>query len=358
MIMAKEYYSLKNMLEVEADYSILLGEKSNGKSYAVKKFCIEDYWKNGNEFVYMRRYQFDVKTADVMAYFADAPVAEITKGKYTCINVYQGSIYLANHDDETNKYANGPKIGRAVYLSGYHHYASQAFPGVQNIIFEEFITDSLYLDNEPDTLQRFVSTILRDRNGRVFLCGNTINRVCPYFSHWSLRNVLKQAQGTIDVYSFERELADEGTAITKIAVELCKSSNTPSRMFFGKTANFITGGKWDSHEHPKLPRPKEEYVLLYELLFEDGEFHFVLQLLVNEDGGMIVYVYPFTGTRRFLRKITSSFSDDPFITSKFNPEIYAEELMLKLIRESKVCFSDNLTGTDFEMVLKNRKGGL
>ena len=355
--MAKEYYSLENIKKTNAQYRILLGEKGNGKSYAVKSEVISDAYLHHRYFVYMRRYDRDIKNVDVMAYFSDAPVKKITHGYYDTITVDRGIIYLANYEEDedggTPKLVKGPKIGRSVCLNGYEHYASQAFPDTYNIIYEEFITKSIYLDKEPATLQKMVSTILRDRQGAVYLIGNTINRVCPYFTDWELKNTIKQEIGTIDIYKMHREGPDGEDIVTDIAVERCSSSKSTSKMFFGKTAEFLVKGEWEVYDRPKMPDGK--FTMLYELILESQGFAFILQLMVGEDGGQFVYVYPFTYKRIIPRIITDRFSTSPFVTTTFNPKINAEVIMQKCIKDKKVCFSDNLTGSDFEQVLANRR---
>ena len=351
--MAKKYYSLNNIKKTDAQYKMLLGEKSNGKSYAVKSEVIEDAYKNGRKFVYMRRYREDLKTVDVNAYFSDAPVKDITKHYWEKVILDKGILYLANYNEEEDKFEKGPDIGRCVYLSGYEHFASQAFVDTYNIIYEEFITQRNYLPNEPAQLQKMVSTILRDRQGTVYLVGNTINRVCPYFTEWQLTHTIKQKPGTIEVYKFHRSGADGEDIITQVAVERCESSNSTTNMFFGKTAEFIVKGGWEVYDKPKLP--EENKTMIYELLLENQGFAFVMQLMVNEDGGMYIYVYPYTYKRNIKRKISDKFSTDPFITTGFNGKIKAEVMMQELIKQNKVCYSDNLTGSDFEQVLKARR---
>ena len=351
--MAKKYYSLNNIKKTGAQYKMLLGEKSNGKSYAVKSELIKDAYENGRKFVYMRRYREDLKTVDVNAYFSDAPVKDITHHYWEKVVLDKGILYLANYDEELDKFEKGPDIGRCVYLSGYEHFASQAFVDTYNIVYEEFITQRTYLPNEPAQLQKMVSTILRDREGSVYLVGNTINRVCPYFTEWQLTHTIKQKPGTIEIYKFHRADADGNDIITQVAVERCESSNSTTNMFFGKTAEFIVKGGWEVYDKPKLP--DENKTMLYELLLENQGFAFVLQLMVSDEGGMYVYVYPYTYKRNIKRKITDKFSTDPFVTMGFNEKIKAEIMMKDLIKQGKVCFSDNLTGSDFEQVLKNRK---
>lgn len=353
--MAKKYYSLKNIKSTNAQYRMLLGEKSNGKSYAVKSELIEDAYKNGRKFVYMRRFREDLKTVDVNAYFADAPVKDITKHNYEKVVVDKGIIYLANYNEDQDKFDKGPDIGRCVYLSGYEHFASQAFVDTYNIVYEEFITQRTYLPNEPAQLQKMVSTILRDRQGSVYLVGNTINRICPYFTEWQLTHTIRQKPGTIEIYKFHRSDEEGNDIITEVAVERCESSNSTTNMFFGRTAEFIVKGGWEVYEKPKLPEDGK-YTMLYELLFESQSFAFVLQLMVGEDGGQFVYIYPFSYKRHIRRIITDRFSTDPFVTYYFNTNINAEKIMQDLIKKRKVCYSDNLTGADFEQVLINRKG--
>lgn len=361
--MAKKYYSLENIKKTGAQYKMLLGEKSNGKSYAVKSEVIEDAYKNKRYFVYLRRYREDVKTVDVNAYFADAPVKKITGGEYTKVICDKGLIFLANYDEEKNKDIKGPQIGRTVYLTGYEHFASQAFVDVYNIIFEEFITQRLYIINEPGQLQKMVSTILRDREGcSVYLVGNTINRVCPYFQDWQLTHTVNQKQGTIEIYKFHRTAYDEDEnpidIITEVAVEMCESSGSTSNMFFGKTAEFIVEGKWETYDKPSFPGRQDDFEMLYELKLEANGFAFVMQLYCGDDGGMFVFVYPFHNKKKIERVISNKFSSSPLTTKNLNDKINAERLMRELIYNGKICYSDNLTGTDFEQVLNQFGGNL
>ena len=349
----KRYYRTTNIDKVKAQYKMLLGQRSNGKSYAVKEKVLTKAYKHDKKFVYMRRYQNDVKATDVERYFSDMPIESITDECYEAICVYRGGIYFCNYDED-GKVKRGKLAGYIVYLSGLEHFKSQAFVNVEDMIFEEFITNAMYLNEEPKQLMQFVSTVFRDREGVVWLIGNTISRVCPYFEEWQLRGIPKQKQNTIDTYEFARY--EDGEEIkTVIAVENCENSGSKSTMFFGLSADSITGGSWECKEMPKLPKPLNEYTMLYELLFRDNGFSFILQLLVNNEGGMFVYIYPFTGCRNLKRKITSEFSDDPLTTTCFNDKINAELRMRELLNQHKVCYSDNLTGTDFENVLNNRR---
>lgn len=355
----KKYYRTTNIDKFKAQYNVLLGERSNGKSYAVKEKVLIKAFNGESTFIYLRRYSEDIKTTYVERYFRDMPISEITDGEYEGVAYYRGDIFFCNYDD-AGKVVKGILIGQVFALNEDERMKSQALPGTGDIIYEEFITRKIYLPEEPDRLMDVVSTIARDDDLTVWMIGNRINRVCPYFTEWQLVNIPTQEPGKIDTYTFTRydEVLDEEYD-TLIAVENCENLGSTSKMFFGKKAESITGAAWASKEMPKFPKPADDYTMLYEVMLIDCGFTFVIQLYVcNKTGGTFNYVYPYTRTRRIARKITNNFSPELLTSTSFNVKINAEKLMRNNIMERKVCYSDNLTGTDFEQVLMNRKGVL
>lgn len=347
--MKQRYYTGDRILKEKAQYNLIYGERSNGKSYWIKEHCVSNAYHNDNKFVLLRRYQIEVKASDVESYFADTPIKSITKGEYNTISVYRGSIYLANIVDD--KIVRGKLIGRCLYLSGASHYKSQAFPDYTDIIFEEVLAKSGYLPNEPAELMELVSTIARRREIRVWMIGNTISRVCPYYSDWGLVNIPRQEQGSIDVYNFKTSQKTESgqDVIVKIAVEYCANSGNNSKMFFGRKEKSIAGGSWECSEHPNIASV-EEYEVAYEILLKRCNFSFVLQLCTDVNkGGAFVYVYPHTTRRRIDRIISDEFSTNPLETDCLLP---GESIIRECINNNRVCYSDNLTGEDFTTILK------
>lgn len=342
----KEYYNIENLLKTKAQYMMLLGKRSNGKSYQVKKTMLEDAFNDKGNFVYLRRWINDIKAKAVESYFGDMPISKITKGKYTGIKAWDGYIYFT-YKDEKDLEVKDKIIGRYCALNEYERYKSQTFVNYKYIAYEEFITDATYLDDEPRLLQQFVSTVARLEEITVFLIGNTLSRVCPYFSEWSLDGVLKQKLGTIDVYHFHTE-----DSTIDVAVEYCANTNNENKMFFGQASKQIITGEWDTYEMPKLPRKQYEYEKVYEMKIEYQKFNFILELLVEpKDGGIICFVYPFTGTRKINRILSTDFSDLPNKSARLDVTKRAEYLIAECFRLNKICYSDNLTGSDFKHVL-------
>ena len=350
MARKKEYYDISNMLKTDAQYMILLGQRANGKSYQAKTTVIKDAYLNGKRFVYLRRWDNHIKAHTVENYFNDINISELTKGEYDGVCAWNGEIFFTITGEDGKRIKAQP-IGYYCALNLGERYKSNVFENVNYIIFEEFITDGAYLVDEPRRLQQFVSTVLRHSAGHVIMVGNTLSRVCPYLMEWALEPVLRQKQGTIEVYHFHA-----GETVIDVAVEMCANNIKENKMFFGSASKQIVSGEWDVHDAPHLPRTQLEYEMVYEIELKYGAFRFCLQLLVEpKEGGCIVFVYPLTKKRKFLRVITNVFSDSPLITSCLDPAIRAEAVMIKCIKLNKVCFSDNLTASDFKSVMSNMK---
>lgn len=360
--MKKKFYRLDNNLSIDANYRILLSERCVGKSYALKEYVLKNAYDSNFEqrFVYLRRYEKDIKTSKCDKYFGDMPIDKITNGDFDGVIFYRGDFYFSKMNEKTFRQERGPLIGYGIALNNAEHYKSLVYAGVEDMIYEEFITDQLYLPNEPTSLQELVSTVARERDINVWLVGNKIDSVCPYFNEWSLENTLKQKVGTIDIYRYTHHKPDGTVGETVVTVEQCEIAGSNSSMFFGNASKSIVGGEWASKEMPHLPGVLEDYTKLYELELQDCGFSFMLNLLVDEsNGGVFLYVYPKTRTyRKIKRVITNNFSTDPLTSSRFNDKIRAEVMMRNCITLGKTCYSDNLTGTNFEKVLLSRKGVL
>ena len=376
--MKQKYYSNKRILESGAEYMLQLGERSNGKSYSDKYYLLYNAFHETDlytgeklqryQFAYIRRWDLEIKGKDVEQYFADMiandhgdqPIREITGGKYDTIKVYQRRIYFASTDPETGDIVKGKEIGHCFAITQETHYKSLAFPLVGFAIFEEFITDSGYLEKEPSRLFNLLSTILRRRAGKVFLVGNTISRACPYFGDWGLSGVLRQDKGTISIYTQETDqLDDKGEPVViRIAVEFCENSGNNTKMFFGQKSKMITSGDWESEVQPHLEYYLEEYRRITDMIFEADGLAYRAQLLVDPKDRPLVYVYPMREITEKERKTKRIISD--LYTLNVNQtrgwvdnRYKYDKIFMTLLSSGKYAFSDNLTGTEFLLMLKN-----
>ena len=55
------YYNYNRILSYNAPVNILIGERGCGKSYGAKNYVIKQFLKNHSQFVYLRRYENELK---------------------------------------------------------------------------------------------------------------------------------------------------------------------------------------------------------------------------------------------------------------------------------------------------------
>lgn len=344
-----EYYTLERILPHKCTYNILLGQRSNGKSYAVKKECVQEAFLGMGDLIYLRRWHLELKQDDVVDYFSDCPVSEITGGQFNTIDVFRSRIYLGRQDEE-GKIERGPCIGRTADLAGAGHLKSVIKRGqYRNIIFEEFCTDGGYLRNEPNTLSQFVATVFGVQySGRVWLIGNTVSRFNPYFYTWSLKSLAKMKPGDIDIYNFTN-----GDGEVKIGVEFCSSLNVDNGMFIGDAkANIITG-VWETQSQPQVPEEFGKFKVVYTMEVQHQDFRFMLKVLQNKIKERIILCTTANDNESARRKVSDQIDGDPMHTTKLIPLTVGDRLILQLLKRGKLVFANNLVGTDFQSVLKN-----
>lgn len=334
------HWSRKKLFATGAQYLLAFGQNSAGKSYQAKEECVERALK-GRRFFFIKRWDSHIKQSDMNSYFDDYPVAKATKGEWDGITAWQGKFYFYKYEDGHR--IKSDEIGSYGALNMWQAYKSNVYVNYDLILYEEFISKDIYLDNEPDVLQKFATIIFRKRKGTVLMLGNAINRSCPYFYEWC-PHALEMKMGTIDLYHMKDETSDE---VIDIAVEWTDHVEGTGSMFFGKASKTINGGEWDIDIVPKLPKPLDEYENVYQMLLKYQNFAMVLNLLIDPwEGTKLLYVYPYTGSKKYDRVITDEFSDK-LLTSNAFRDIPAERFIVDCIDGKRVCYSDNLTGSDF-----------
>lgn len=360
-------YDISKILSKKCRWNFIIGMRSNGKSFEVKYDAISRAYKEGKKIAYVRRWDTDIKTAAVDSYFDDMRKAsngymaidDITNGEWEGISAYRGYLYFYRYDDNGKMIRSKNDIGRYLAVNMSEHYKSQTFIGYGTLVYEEVLTNKVYVTDEPHALMNLVSTIFRDEDAdvRIYLVANTISRVSPYISEWGLNNIPNQKPDTIDVYHLTRE---DGSVVD-FAVQNTEVIETKSKLFFGNSQKQIQGGEWETKELPKLEKPLGYYELIYDMLIDYDNFKFRLMLLGDgANGGLTVYIYPYTkGKKKFQRIVTDKYSTSPFVTPYIDPKFSkAEKLIIECFRKGKVAFSDNLTGSDFNGLVSNYRMGV
>lgn len=56
------YYSLDKVISYNIPVNVIITERGYGKSFSVKKYVIDQYLKKHNSFIYIRRYENELKS--------------------------------------------------------------------------------------------------------------------------------------------------------------------------------------------------------------------------------------------------------------------------------------------------------
>lgn len=349
--MKTKYYSLKNILQKNATYSIIFGERSNGKTYAVLHYILEKYVNQHEQGAIIRRWQDDFigKRGQVMfdGLVSSGAVAKITNGEWTSVFYYASKWYLCKYDEEHKRIVDETPFAYGFSITSMEHDKSTAYPNVTTICFDEFLTRKAYLPDEFVLFMNVCSTIIRDRNNvKIFMLGNTVNKYCPYFSEMGLKHVKDMKQGTIDVYTY-------GDSTLTVAVEYCSSNNKDGKAsdsyfaFDNPKLNMITGGTWELDIYPHCPtkfKPKD-IVFIFFIQFNDE----LLQCeLVYVDESSFIYIHQKTTPLRdsnYDLIFTSEYDHRFNIRRKITkPITNIEKRIYNYFVSDKVFYQDNEVG--------------
>lgn len=359
-----KYYSLNKINKKDATYNVIFGERSNGKTYATLKQALENYFDNGSQFAYIRRWSVDVQPKRMNNLFnaiiEDGYLEKLSGGKFTAIFYRTGRFYLCTYNDKGKPiYNEEDVIGYAFSLSENEHNKANSYPKVTTIIFDEFLTNKIYLPDEFMLFMNTVSTIVRQRtNVKIYMLGNTVNKFCPYFKEMGLTNILSMKQGSIDLYTY-------GDSKLKVAVEYADSKKKFKKNNFYFAFNnpklkMITGGAWELNIYPHAPvkwLPKN-IIFTYFIDFNDNIYQCEI---INKDTNVFTYIHEKTTPIKNPDK-------DIIYTLDYNPKINYNVNILKPLTDyqnkitwfythDRVYYQDNNVGDAINNYLKICKRG-
>lgn len=308
--MKDRHYSLKNILSKHANINMIIGEKSNGKTYACKEYLIKRYFDGEGKGAYIRRTDEDFKKGRGDAIFSDmiknkngvSLIEKYSKGKFNTIKYMVNGWYLGKTYVSINR--KGEYVEKVEYedkpfcyafsVNNAEHTNGQSYLDITTIFFDEFTTTKNYLVDEFSLYNILLSNIIRDRdNVQILMCGNTVDRHCIYFREMGLNKILKMEKGTIDIYTFN---VDDGRVLT-VAVEYCDTSvknGKKSDLYFAfdnPTLKMIKKGDWDLNIYPHLRgRFKEENI--YQVFYVKYNDTWLKCYIYNYNDNIVLFFTP------------------------------------------------------------------
>jgi hypothetical protein len=219
------WYDGNKTLTYNALFNFIVGNRGGGKTYWAKKWAIKDFLKNGKQFIYLRRYEDELKETKE-SYFDDI----LFNNEYDNLNLkYDSDCYMINDR----------LAGYCMALSKAQNYKSSSFPCVKYIIFEEFLIEEngfkRYLSNEVEMFLSFYLSIDRYRGDTIVLfLSNSTSMTNPYTVYWDLylpygSNIVRKGDVLLEVLNDTERINERknsrfgkliaGTSYEKYAIE-------------------------------------------------------------------------------------------------------------------------------------------
>ena len=350
-----KFYSIKNIKEKNATYSIIFGERSNGKSYAAFEEALKMYLSTGKQLALIRRYREDLRGKRGQQMFANLEcnglgenvILKYSQGKYDSIFYYAGQWFLALRDDTGKPIPDSEPFAFGFSLTEMEHDKSTSYPKLGMIVFDEFMTRGGYLQDEFTLFMNVISSLVRYRDDiPIYMLANTVNRYCPYFTEMGLKHVNKMNKGDIDIYKY-------GDSKLVVAVEYSDSPNKegkPSDKYFAfdnPKLSMITGGAWEVAMYPHCPFKYlgKEIIMNYFIRF-DGE---LLQAdIIHHGRDYITFIHRKTTP---IKDETHDIIFEPVVHTGRNycykltkPVTKIQKKILYFFQADKVFYQDNEVG--------------
>lgn len=182
---ALPYYQFGPALSHNCTYNFIVGGRGLGKTYGAKKLAIRNYIRNGDMFIYLRRYKEELVARDT--FFADIQ-HEFPDWDFRANGNTFEAAPASSRDDRKRAWET---MGYAIALSTAQKQKSVAFPRVKLIIFDEFIIEKgmiHYLPDEANVFNNFFSTVDRWKDKtRVLFLANSVSIANPYFLEYKIQ---------------------------------------------------------------------------------------------------------------------------------------------------------------------------
>lgn len=364
----KQYYDIEPIDSTGATYRMIIGQRSNGKTYKVCKHIVTDYFKKGHRGAYVRRYEETLTPKNLQCLFDPHKklIMELSEGRYNHVTYRAKEFHLDYMDEETGEITDRDPVPFciAAAINTAENTKGMDRGELHIIVFDEFMTRVGYLTNEFVQFMNLLSSLIRDRDdATIYMLANTVNKYCPYFKEMGLKNIENLPKGEIAVYTY-------GDSRLTVAVEICDEVLATKKVaskyfaFDNPQLQMITKGEWEFQIYPRPPYKifEDDIQLRFYIRFAENMLcceiiHPVIKSHCNDvfifvhpqtkdiniDDYTIMYVQDFSTCRMHVRFIKDCPTE-------------AHKLICGLIQRKSVCFSDNDTGEIFRNWLIETQG--
>lgn len=354
------YYNIEDLIDRYPDchYYVVWGKRSNGKTYGALTYALKNFFeKGGEQFAYIRRWATDIIPKNLTDLFkgheANGVIEKMSDGKFNGIQLSRGRFRFTQYDKDADKTVlSDVVVGYVFDINSMEHNKGVSYPYVTTVIFDEFLTNKMYLPNEFSLFMNVVSTLVRGRsNVKILMLGNSVNQYCPYFDEMGLTHANKMKPGTTDVYRY-------GNSDLQVAVEYT-APNTGSKesevyfAFDNPRLKMITTGDWEIGIYPRLERGYPRAGILRDF-YIDFNHRILHGQAVIIDGEPYINIMP---TKKMVEDLEDVKDDTVYSTrwrTKHNWKVGIERqpdtlsrLICRSIASNSIYFATNEVGDTF-----------
>ena len=177
-VISIHYYDYKKIISYGAVVNILIGERGVGKSFGIKDYVIKKYIKKKEKFLYLRRYESELKSVFQKDFFGDIR------------EKFSDKILYAK---QKKFFMNGEVFGYAKRLTEAQDLKSVSFEDITTIVFDEYGIEKnkrYYLPSEGMIIAGLLDSVMRNRNNvKVFFLMNATEGLefSPLFTFFDLK---------------------------------------------------------------------------------------------------------------------------------------------------------------------------
>lgn len=319
------WYDIGETLSYNCLFNMVIGGRGCGKSYGLKKRAIKEFLNNDKQFVYLRRYEDEIKeTAET--YFDDV----LFNNEFPNVEIKYG---------EGTYTINGKVAGYSMALTKAKNYKSIAYPKVWLIIFEEFLLEdngfNRYLKEEVKQFLGLYMSVDRYRGVQVFFLANSTTMINPYTLFWDIQlpygsNFTRRGDILLHLVDDAEFVAErkqtrfgkliEGTEFSEYAIE---------NKFTMDSKTFIRKKTEKAHHYFSFVYMGETFGVWVD--YTVGKYFVSMDVDPSNRNIYSLTVEDHSPNTMLLRGISKSFHFKPFIEEYKNGNVYFENQKIKNI---------------------------
>ena len=170
------FFDVNKIIDTLPTMTMIIGGRGIGKTFSAKRYCIEDFLKTGNQFMWVRRTSAQIEPSRIFGDIVDYIPNTI-------------SYKVGDTGQLTTIYIDDKLAGFMASVSTGYNLKSQSFPKVNKIIYDEFLKteNERRIKNEPFLFLEMVESVIRLKPDlKILLLANSTNLNNDYFSYFQI----------------------------------------------------------------------------------------------------------------------------------------------------------------------------